>query len=89
MTFWENARCSPKCKLDWDQINGTEGVLCKSSVLQACKTEFKWSSTSHTPDVDVSSTHCLLPSPITSSTTPEICVVDVINAIKSRLEECL
>ena len=35
MTFWENARCSPKCKLDWDQINETEGVVGKSMSSKA------------------------------------------------------
>ena len=58
-------------------------IVCKTHTLQKlsfadCKTEFKWSLTSHTPDVDVSSNHCILPPPTTSSTTPEICAVDVI-----------
>ena len=69
-----------------------------TSVLQACKTEFKWSSTSHNwcrcviQSSIIPSSRPILPSPATSSstTTPKIvCVVDVINAIKSRLKKCL
>jgi hypothetical protein len=90
-------------------------IVCKTHTLQKlsfadCKTELQFCKLAklnlsgvrpRTTDVDVSSNHCILPSPTciihtTSSTTPEICVVGrrssvvgVINAIISHLEKCL